>query len=329
MLRTLGSAFVRLGGQLRLGHEVQSLIMEADRCAGVIARSAGQNIAFYADAVVICDGGFQANLDMVGKYISSAPERLLMRNAKSGRGAGIRMAQDVGADVTGMDAFYGHVHHRDAMNTDALWPFPVLDSICAASIVVNGNGERFTDEGMGGIYCANAIASLPDPLSAWVIFDDAIWNGPAREWLLPANPYLISAGAKVISAPSITAIAQATGLNADRLARTITAHNDFLDYGTPQTTARTLSRYRAMPVREGRFHALPLCAGMTYTMGGLRISPEARVLAQNGDVIPGLYAAGASTGGLEGGPMRGYSGGLSKAAIFGKIASETIAGEQA
>jgi fumarate reductase flavoprotein subunit len=34
----------------------------------------------------------------------------------------------------------------------------------------------------------NAIARLADPLSAWIVFDEAIWKGPGTDWLLPANP---------------------------------------------------------------------------------------------------------------------------------------------
>jgi fumarate reductase flavoprotein subunit len=39
-------------------------------------------------------------------------------------------------------------------------------------------------------------------------------------------------------------------------------------------------------------------------------------------VIGGLYAAGSSTGGLEGGPNVGYVGGLIKAFAFGLIAAD-------
>lgn len=324
MLRMLTAALERMGGRVLLGHAARSLRMQAGRCTGVVARHGGKDSAFAADAVVICDGGFQANPDMVRRYISAAPERLLMRNAGSGRGQGIEMAQAVGADITGMDAFYGHIHHRDAMQTDSLWPFPVLDSICTAGVMVDGAGRRFTDEGRGAVHGANAIAGLPDPLAAWVIFDDAIWQGPARDWLLPANPWLVAAGGRGVSAGTLADLAQGTGLAADMLAATIAAHNAFIDSGIPQAIPRSTSHYRALPVRHGRFHALPLCAGITHTMGGLRIAASAQVLRADGSAIAGLYAAGSCTGGLEGGPARGYVGGLSKAAVFGLIAADTI-----
>lgn len=329
MLRTLVAALNKAGGRLLLGHQAQALIMTGGRCCGVTVRHDGQDRELPADAVVICDGGFQADPAMLGQHISAQPDRLLMRNAGTGRGQGIRMAQAVGAGVTGMGSFYGHVHHRDAMQTDRLWPFPVLDSVCAAGIVVTADGHRFTDEGRGGIHCANAIAALPDPLSAWVLFDDAIWTGPARDWLLPANPWLVATGGQVTSAGDLPGLARATGLPAEALAGTVAAHNAFVDHGTAQAQARSTDRYRALPVRSGRLHAVPLCAGVTYTMGGLTISAEARVLSDAGTAIPGLFAAGASTGGLEGGPQHGYSGGLSKAAVFGLLAAETIARDPA
>lgn len=325
MLRTLTAALEQMGGRVLLGHAAQSLLMQAGHCTGVVARHGGRNITFAADAVVICDGGFQANPDMVRQYISATPERLLMRNAGSGRGQGILIAQAVGADITGMDAFYGHIHHRDAMQTNTLWPFPVLDSICTAGVMVNGVGRRFTDEGRGAVYSANAIAALPDPLAAWVVFDDVIWRGPARDWLLPANPWLVAAGGRGVSADTLADLAQEAGLPADTLAATITGHNAFVDSGIPQAAPRSTGRYHALPVRTGRFHALPLCAGITHTMGGLRINASAQVLRPDGGAIAGLYAAGSCTGGLEGGPARGYVGGLSKAAVFGLIAADTIA----
>jgi fumarate reductase flavoprotein subunit len=61
-------------------------------------------------------------------------------------------------------------------------------------------------------------------------------------------------------------------------------------------------------------------------MGGIRIDTDARVLNEAGAPIPGLYAAGASTGGIEGGPAIGYIGGLSKSAVFGFRAAEHAAG---
>jgi fumarate reductase flavoprotein subunit len=131
-----------------------------------------------APSVVIADGGFQANLDMIRAHISSAPEKLLARNGGTATGDGLRMAQAVGAASTGLDMFYGHLHSRDAMNSVRLWPRPYADELAAAGIVIDADGRRFADEGLGGIYLSNAVARLGDPLGATIVFDQAIWDGP-------------------------------------------------------------------------------------------------------------------------------------------------------
>jgi fumarate reductase flavoprotein subunit len=73
------------------------------------------------------------------------------------------------------------------------------------------------------------------------------------------------------------------------------------------------------------FYALPLCAGITYTTGGLLIDQNARVLRENKEPIDGLYAAGSAVGGIEGGPQASYVGGLMKALVLGLVAAEHVA----
>ena len=85
------------------------------------------------------------------------------------------------------------------------------------------------------------------------------------------------------------------------------------------------ARTTLQPIREPPFHAIRLCAGLTYTMGGIAIDAGTQVLDRDGAVMPGLYAAGACTGGLEGGPMAGYLGGLCKALSLGYIAGDRMA----
>src|SRR3546814_16913385 len=75
-------------------------------------RSNGVTRAIRAQYVVLSDGGFQANADLLRRFISGAPARLLMRNAETGRGDGLRMAEAVGAKFVGPSSFYGHVQYR-------------------------------------------------------------------------------------------------------------------------------------------------------------------------------------------------------------------------
>ena len=117
------------------------------------------------------------------------------------------------------------------------------------------------------------------------------------------------------TAPFLPAMAQVLSL--DSILRTIDAVNPELRMYE--------ARIQALPIAKPPFYAVPLCAGITYTMGGIAIDPDGQVLRSGGGPLDGVYAVGATTGGLEGGPEVGYVGGLIKAVTFGIRAAERIA----
>lgn len=325
MLRTLGARFRQLGGQLDQGIRAEGLIVEDGRVCGLSVRRGETEETLRAPVVILCDGGFQANRDLVGTYISPAPDRLLMRNAETGQGAGVAMAEAVGAKLVGMHSFYGHIQFRAAMEDGRFWPYPVMDSLCVAGLLLNADGERFCDESLGGVYITNKMAGLADPLGCHVIFDEATWQGPGRDWLLPANPFLLKAGGSTITAPTLADLANKIGLPSAHLEAQAARWNAAVDGREAFAPERSNPAARAHRLATGPFHAVPLCAGVTYTMGGILTDGAAQVLDQTETPIPGLLAAGACTGGLEGFGRSGYSGGLSKSAVFGMIAGETAA----
>jgi hypothetical protein len=55
------------------------------------------------------------------------------------------MAMEVGAAMALDAGFYGHVQSVSAIDNDKLWPYPWLDEVTRASIVVNTDGKRFAD----------------------------------------------------------------------------------------------------------------------------------------------------------------------------------------
>jgi fumarate reductase flavoprotein subunit len=324
MLRTLTDRLRKLGGTLHLGVTAERLIVEDGAVAGVEAGAQ----RFNAPAVAIADGGFQSNLALVRQHILPNPDAVKQRGAATGMGDGMRMATEVGAAITALDCFYGHLLSRDSMTNDKVWPYPELDGMALAGIVVNNRGKRFVDEGKGGVHMANTIARGEDPLCATLIMDTPIWEGPGRSARIPANPTLERAGGTILRGNTLRELAGVAKLDPDGLEATVAAYNAACISGdfAGLSPARSTDKAKPMPIVKGPFVAIPACAGITYTMGGIRIDTDARVLNEAGAPIPGLYAAGASTGGIEGGPAIGYIGGLSKSAVFGFRAAEHAAG---
>ncbi len=332
LLRTLEAQLIKRGGTLVRGAKALSLISENGRCVGVVAQHQGANQAWRSNAVVIADGGFQCNPELLGRYVSKRPDRMKQRNGGTAFGDGLRMAQALGAAITGANRFYGHVLSKDALTNDRLWPYPYLDALVTAGIVVNKEGKRYTDEGRGGVSVANAVATLDDPLSSSCVFDHATWEQTGRNGLIPANPHLVKEGATVFEASDLDALASKAGLDAANLKQTVAGYNvalaasgDAAEFKPADGCSRRNKKYQALPIVKPPFYAVPMVSGITYTMGGIVINKHAQALREDSSVIDGLYAAGAATGGLEGGPQIGYVGGLAKSGITGLAAAEHIA----
>lgn len=61
-----------------------------------------------------------------------------------------------------------------------------------------------------------------------------------------------------------------------------------------------------------------------YTMGGLEIDPESRVVGKDGKPIPGLFAAGEVAGGVHGANRLGGSS-LLGCVVFGRVSGDSAA----
>jgi predicted oxidoreductase len=68
--------------------------------------------------------------------------------------------------------------------------------------------------------------------------------------------------------------------------------------------------------------AVRVAAGVTHTIGGLRVDTRTRVLDERGRPVAGLHAAGADAGGIFTG---GYGSGLAAALTLGLAAADELA----
>lgn len=330
LLDSLEQQLLSFGGAFLRGHRAKRLLLEGGEFGGLQVQVGEALKTFSGRAVLIADGGFQGNAELVRRYISPRPQDLCVRGAGTGMGDGMLMAEAIGARLVGLDKFYGHVQCAEAVNEPSLWPYPILDVVASAGIVVNAEGRRFCEEGLGGVAMANAIAALDQPLSSVVVMDTKIWEHVGREYLLPPNPTLLERGARLYSAPTLEALAAQLQMPGTNLVQTVHDCNLAVDQGRadqlqpPRRHSSTLLGSAMHKIDQAPYLALRLSAGITYTMGGIAIDEQCRVLNTEGQTIAGVYAAGAATGGIEGGPRSGYVGGLAKALVFGLRAAQSV-----
>ena len=72
------------------------------------------------------------------------------------------------------------------------------------------------------------------------------------------------------------------------------------------------------------FYAIKIAPGIHHTMGGIKINTNAEVIDTAGNVIPGLFAAGETTGGVHGGNRVGGNA-VCDFIVFGRIAGQNAA----
>jgi tricarballylate dehydrogenase len=84
----------------------------------------------------------------------------------------------------------------------------------------------------------------------------------------------------------------------------------------------------ALPLDSPPYIGFAVTTGISFTFGGLRITPQGQVMDMEQRVIPGLYAAGELVGGLF---YQNYPGGagLMAGAVFGRIAGRSAAAARA
>jgi fumarate reductase flavoprotein subunit len=327
MLKRLVLALVELGGKIQYGARATNLMMQDGKCIGVRGLCDGQETRWNAPHVVIADGGFQTNHELYEKYIGSHFSSMFQRGGRTGYGDGINMVLEVGGVVNASgNRFYGHILCSDAKHNDAVWPYPELDAIATAGLVIDANGRRIVDEGRSGVHLANELAAKATTEKLFAIFDHNIWNGPGTSARIPANPLLERAGGTILRATSFEELAHMMSVPSEMLNQTVTEYNLALASGSLEDLhIKRSNLVKPWPINPSQIMAIPICPGITYTMAGIDIDQYAQVLDQTSKPIPGVFAAGATTGGLEGGSDSVYIGGLIKSGSFGLIAAERIA----
>ena len=284
------------------------LTNEAGAVIGVEAQGkAGNKVTVNAKAVILATGGFGANLDMVVQYKPDLAG-FMTTNAAGIQGQGILMAAEIGAATVDMEQI--QIHPTVQADTASL----ITEGLRGdGAILVNANGERFIDEvGTRDVVSAAEIAQ-PDSFS-WLVVDQKMVDASSviqgyikRGLMLQGDTY--------------EALAGELGIPADAFATTMEKWNGYVAEKNDPDFGRTSF---AQPLDTAPYYAVKVTAGIHHTMGGLKIDSQTHVLNTEGQIIPGLFAAGEVTGGVHGGNRLGGNA-VADFVVFGRIAGQEAA----
>jgi tricarballylate dehydrogenase len=336
LIESLFSIAKSKGVNIDYGCRALGLEKENGGITGVRIRKNGREETRHADAVILACGGFEANREWRTRYLGPGWELAKVRGTRFNTGDGIRMALDAGAapegnwsgcHAVGWDRNapeYGDLNVGDGFQKHS-YPFGLL---------INADGKRFVDEGAdfrNYTYAKYGREILNQPEQfAWQVFDNKVTD-------LLRDEYRIREVTRV-TAESIEELAgKLEGVDPACFLNTVAEYNASIDRSVPfnptikdgrSTSGLEVNKSNwASAIDEPPFVAYQTTCGITFTFGGIKINDRAQVIDDDGEVIPGLYAAGELVGGLF---YFNYPGGtgLTSGSVFGRIAGEHAARQE-
>lgn len=295
----------KLGIDVKYNTTATEIIMDGEKAVGIKANSSDKEYTINAKAVILATGGFGANEDLYASYREDL-KGFVTTNHPGATGDGIVMAEDVGAGLIDIGEIQIHptVHQATSIM--------VTEGVRGdGAILVNQSGKRFVNE-MQTRDVVSAAEIAQEGGYAYVIFDQHL-----REGLKATEKYVTNG--LTTQADTIEELAKAIGVDSSNLASTLSTWNKAVANQNDTEFGRTTAMEHDLST--GPYYAIKVAPGVHHTMGGVAINTKTEVLTAEGDIIPGLFAAGEVTGGLHGGNRIGGNA-VADIVVFGRIAGE-------
>jgi len=309
--RHLSRAVEESGAQLQYNTAGHALVVDtAGRVVGVVARSEGEEVLVAARrAVVLSGGGFIMNDEMLANHLPrlhAKIESVERHGNPHDDGSGIRMGSAVGGAAIRMSEMF----------VTTPWYPP---SSLTYGIMVNERGQRFVNEDCYHGRVAAGCFEQPGN-RAYLVADHRSFGRPDFDFELAATE------------GSIAELERALEMTEGSLVHTVARYNDFAAKGEDPFFHKQSQWLR--PLDEAPYAAIDCSLGESpyyaFTLGGLRTRPSGEVLNEEGQTIPGLFAAGANSSGITR-SARTYCSGQSvgDATFFGRRAGRSAAASRA
>lgn len=329
------------GVEVRTSTPASRLAIEGGRVVGVHTDSG--ELVGARRGVVLATGGFEQDPDLARAFLRGPMDE--PPGAATNTGDGLRMAMRAGAALGNMrEAWWvplTRLPEGDSYGGRGLH-LVLRERTLPRSIIVNSAGRRFANEAgnynaLGGAFhqldpARFAYANLP----CWLLVDE--------EFVRRYGGFGAPVGAPLPSIAQayddVEALAHGIGAPPDALAGTIRRWNIHAARMEDPDFGRGRSAYDGWcgdqtqypspaatigPLDEPPYYAIPLISSALGTSGGPLTDAAGAVLGLDGDVIPGLFAAGNVMAAPTGMAYGGAGGTLGPAMTFGMLAGRAAA----
>ena len=305
IMRVLGERADKDHIDMRLNNRVTKILMKNGKVSGVQVKTPKGMETINAKAVILATGGFGANHKMVEKY---RPELkgFSTTNHPGATGDGIILAQQVGAGLTDIEQI--QIHPTVIKKNGAL----ISESMRArGGFLLNKNGKRFTNELLTrDVVSANELKQ-PGGI-AYLVIDNSIYSKNKMAQNYTAEKLMTKCDTIADVAKLIGVDEKVVQASFDQYHKAFDNKKDDL-FGRPEMLIR---------MDQAPYFVAEVTPGIHHTMGGVKIDPQAEVLTPEKKPIPGLFAAGEVTGGVQGGNRIGGNA-VADIITFGRISANS------
>ena len=194
------------------------------------------------------------------------------------------------------------------------------------NMYVNQEGKRFVNESSRRDVLAKAILEQTGSY-CYVIstFQNSRMDSDYKNNYHLYLTDLIASGA-VVQADTLEELAEKIGCPVDTFVETCTNFNKYVAESNDPECGRVVFPDNAALEMEGPFYACKRAPAVHHTMGGIKVNVKNQALAEDGSVIPGLFAAGEVTGGFHGSNRLGGNA-ISEVITTGRNAATNLLAE--
>ena len=320
------------------------LVMDGDRVAGAVVEQDGRRVTVTARrGVVLAAGGFDHDLALRRKHQSARLDAVSL-GAEGNTGDAIAAGCELGAGVDLMEEAWWFP--AVAPVGDAAPAVLLAERSLPGSLMIDQTGARFLNEAVDYMSFGQEVLrreKAGSPVeSMWLIFDQQYRNSYVLagtvfpRMALPSEWYEEGVAAR---ADDPQALAQKIGVPAEALSATLDRFNQLAASGDDDDFHRGRSaydRYYGDPTVTPNPNLRPLAGGLYAvrvilsdlgTCGGLTVDARARVLREDGAVIPSLYAIGNTAANAFGHRYPGAGATIGQGLVFGYVAARDLAGQ--
>lgn len=327
LIARLLDGFLREGGSVLTELPVTGLVLDGDRVAGVAGMTPEGPVEVRARrGVLIAAGGFEGNADLRAEHGVPGDVAWTMAPAGTNTGEPIAAGAAVGAatDYRGVGWFCPGLAQPDGGGSFTLG--------FRSGLMVDQRGRRYGNESRPYDQFGRLMAEAPERIPSWYVFDSREGGRLPAIAMPEGDPAAHLAAGTWVRADTLPDLADAIGVPADELVRTVERFNGFCESGVDEDFGRGDDEYDTFfaggagpnkaltPVTEPPYYAARFVLSDLGTKGGLVTDECGRVLREDGTPIAGLYASSNSAASVFGAVYPGPGAPLGSAMVFASLA---------